>query len=117
VAAAAKAMAMDEVTREARLPIEPRDAMKWKGPWRSFRLIFADPPYAFWLQTPKAIIVRGLDYLAEDDPRARLVCEAPGGFELIAPRGLRIVKKIARGPRQPAVTIFARDEDAESGAR
>ncbi|MGF1448952.1 MAG: RsmD family RNA methyltransferase [Opitutales bacterium] len=100
--------------REAEDPstqLARKDVFKWKGPWGSFNLVFADPPYPLWLGQPKAILVRGQDYLIEADASARLVCEAPGGFDLIAPKGLRIVKKIERGPQQPAVTIFAPTAD------
>lgn len=105
--AVAKALDAEGEPLAESIHIEKKDVFKWKGPWRSFDLVFADPPYSLWLAQPKAIIVRGQDYLKEDNPRGRLICEAPGGFDLIPPSGLRIVKKLGRGPQQPAVTIFA----------
>ncbi len=105
VAATQKALSQD--ANHPSTQLVRKDVFKWKGPWRSFTLVFADPPYPLWLGQPKGILVRGQDYLLEDNPDTRLVCEAPGGFDLIPPKGLRIVKKIERGPQQPAVTIFA----------
>ncbi|MCR5183873.1 MAG: RsmD family RNA methyltransferase [Opitutales bacterium] len=73
-------------------------------------LIFCDPPWALWQKTETAKLVEFLTTLI--DPAtdwARIILEAPAGFDVPVPNNWQIVKIIGKkGKDQPQASVLAK---------
>ncbi|MGE9295032.1 MAG: RsmD family RNA methyltransferase [Puniceicoccales bacterium] len=68
-----------------------------------FDLIFADPPYPLWKERGSEILTLLAACLS---PTGRLIAEAPGEYQPDPPSGLSLIRRLAKGPRQPSALIF-----------
>jgi len=76
-------------------------------PGDRFGWIFADPPYPLF----PAILSRlfeTVEQRARMEPDARFILEHPGHVDAV-PAGWRCLKRRAKGPHDPALSIFGRD--------
>ncbi len=85
--------------------IESRDVLRWSAT-EAYDLIFADPPYALWKEHTAAMATL-LGQLAQLNPQAHFVLEAPGAEEPTPGPGFELVKRIGKGATQPAAWVFA----------
>jgi len=84
------------------------DVFRWQVGQR-YGVIFADPPYALLETHGEALLELCTDWLAKEET-ARLVLEGPGDYEPVPPPGLRLLKRLGKGHKQPSALIFARTQ-------
>lgn len=83
------------------------DALTWQPAFdASFDLVFVDPPYALWESHGGAIIKQAKAHLTTGT-HARLLLECPGGFDPGELPGLRLIKRLGKGKKQPSVLVYA----------
>ena len=86
------------------------DAFVWEPPSGTvFDLAFVDPPYALLPDFGAKLIARTAVWMAPG-PEARLLLEAPGEYEPVAPPGWILARRLGKGRRQPNSLIFRREE-------
>lgn len=73
-----------------------------------YDIVFVDPPYALWQDKSEAILQLAHDRLSESQ-NARLIAEAPGGWQPPDVGGLAFIKRLGKGKEQPAAFIFSRN--------
>ena len=73
----------------------------------TYDIVFADPPWELW-ETKAEEIVSVAVGCAHSTADARVVLEAPGGFDVPVPAGWKLKKVIGKGKGQPAASILAR---------
>lgn len=84
--------------------IDGRDVLRW-SPSEGFDLVFVDPPYVLW-EDQCAALAALLGQVAALSPGAHFVLEAPGGQEPRPGAGFSLIKRLGKGPTQPAAWIF-----------
>ncbi|MEO0795475.1 MAG: RsmD family RNA methyltransferase [Verrucomicrobiota bacterium] len=68
-----------------------------------YDLVFVDPPYPIWPEKGEEILAICFEVLKPD---GRLVAEAPGAFEPELPAGSQLIRRLAKGPKQPSALII-----------
>lgn len=97
---------------EAVVAVQQADAVVWvrqqarSGAGR-YTLIFADPPYPVWDQSPAALLEALSALLDKSDADARLVLEAPGNWPPPQLEGLALLRHLKKGARQPSALVYA----------
>lgn len=82
------------------------DVFKWK-PAQRVDLIFADPPYALLEKQGEALLKQIVLWL-EPAPGARIILEAPGGWQPTDIEGIECIKRLGKSGRlEPSVLIFS----------
>lgn len=74
-----------------------------------FDIVFADPPWELW-ETKGGEIAQCAVDCAQSTLDARVILEAPGGFDVPVPVGWKLKKVIGKGKGQPAASILVRTE-------
>ena len=101
--AVAKSMQLPQLP----LKIMTGDATKPVKLDETFDIVFADPPWELW-ETKAAEIAQAAVGYANLTADARVILEAPGGFEVPVPEGWKLKKIIGKGKGQPAASILVR---------
>jgi 16S rRNA (guanine966-N2)-methyltransferase len=92
------------------LEVRAGDALAWKPDGDQVPdLVFIDPPYELIPEVGPVLLAGLRDRLARQ-PDPLVVFEMPGEIALSAP-GWRCVKRLGKGPRQPTVAFFRRDDN------
>lgn len=91
------------------LEVHPGDALAWQpGDTAVPDLVFIDPPYDVIAEVGPALLAALRERLRKQ-PDPLIVFEMPGEITLAA-AGWRCVKRLGKGPRQPTVAFFRREE-------
>ena len=105
----ANALAVAKSMQLPQLPLKiiTGDATKPVKLDETFDIIFVDPPWELW-ETKAAELAQTAVGYANESPDARVILEAPGGFEVPIPAGWKLKKIIGKGKGQPAASILVR---------
>ena len=85
------------------------DATKSIKSEEKYDIVFADPPWELWETKGVEIAQNAID-CANSSMDARVILEAPGGFDVTVPTGWKLKKIIGKGKGQPAASILVRVE-------
>jgi 16S rRNA (guanine966-N2)-methyltransferase len=105
----AKAVAKSMQLTELPIKIMTGDATKPLKTDKKYDIVFADPPWELW-ETKGNEISQSAVECAQSSPDARVILEAPGGFNVPIPNGWKLKKIIGKGKGQPAASILVRVE-------
>ena len=87
------------------------DVFRWK-PAQRMDLIFADPPYSL-LEKQGEALLKQLALWLEPTPGARIILEAPGGWQPADIEGIKCIKRLGKkGKLEPSVLIYKRQADS-----
>ncbi|NBP90344.1 MAG: methyltransferase [Opitutae bacterium] len=94
------ALPLNIITGDATKPIKTEE---------KYDIVFADPPWELWESRAVEIAQNAVDS-AQLSIDARVILEAPGGFDVPVPSGWKLKKIIGKGKGQPAASILVRVE-------
>lgn len=99
-----------ELEAESSTQAAQADVFRW-NPTQRVDLIFADPPYSLLEKQGEALLGQ-LALWLEPTPGARIILEAPGGWQAPDIEGIECIKRLGKSGRlEPSVLIYRRQAD------